>query len=39
MKDYSYNQKDAKALRNIGFGVVNSHRDDGVHRGTSFTLD
>ena len=38
MKDYSYNQKDAKALRDIGFGVVNSHRDDGVHRGTSFTL-
>ena len=36
--DYNYNQKEAKALRDIGFGVVNSHRNDGVHRGTSFTI-
>ena len=38
LKDYNYNQKDAKGLRDIGFGVVNSHRNDGVHRGTSFTI-
>ena len=38
LRDYSYNQKDAKALRDIGFGIVNSHRGDGVHRGTSFTI-
>ena len=38
MKDYTYSQKDAKGLRDIGFGVVNSHRSNGVHRGTSFTI-
>ena len=36
--DYNYSQKEAKGLRDIGFGVVNSHRNDGVHRGTSFTV-
>ena len=35
MKDYTYNQRDAKGLRDIGFGVVNSHRSNGVHRGAS----
>ncbi len=38
IKDYNYSQKDAKELRDIGFGVVNTHRNDGVHRGTSFTI-
>ena len=38
LKDYNYNQKEAKGLRDIGFGIVNSHRTDGVHRGTSFTI-
>ena len=36
--DYNYNQKEAKGYRDIGFGVVNSHRNDGIHRGTSFTI-
>jgi len=36
--DYDYNQKEAKGLRDIGFGIVNSHRSEGVHRGTSFTI-
>tara|TARA_B100001248_G_scaffold80419_2_gene58383 strand:+ start:1052 stop:4039 length:2988 start_codon:yes stop_codon:yes gene_type:complete len=36
--DYNYSQKEAKGLRDIGFGVVNSHRNDGIHRGTSFTV-
>ena len=36
--DYKYDQREAKSLRDIGFGVVNSHSSDGVHRGTGFTL-
>ena len=36
--DYKYDQREAKSLRDIGFGVVNSHNSDGVHRGTSFTI-
>ena len=35
IKDYSYDKADAKKLRNAGFGVVNSHRTEGIHRGTS----
>ena len=33
--DYSYDAKEADALRKAGFGTVNSHRADGIHRGTS----
>ncbi|MEK9741132.1 MAG: amidohydrolase family protein [Flavobacteriaceae bacterium] len=33
--DYSYDVKEADALRKAGFGTVNSHRADGIHRGTS----
>ena len=36
--DYNYNQKEAKEYRDIGFGVVNSHRNDGIHRGTRFSI-
>ena len=36
--DYNYDQKEAKEYRDIGFGVVNSHRNDGIHRGTSFSI-
>jgi len=32
---FSYDNKTAKTLRAHGFGVVNTHRKDGVHRGTS----
>ena len=35
IKDYSYDKAGAKKLRNAGFGVVNSHRTEGIHRGTS----
>ena len=35
IKDYSYDKASAKKLRNAGFGVVNSHRTEGIHRGTS----
>ncbi|MEP3209419.1 MAG: amidohydrolase family protein [Maribacter sp.] len=31
---FKYDDKNAKELRNIGFGVVNSHIQDGVVRGT-----
>ncbi|MDA9330744.1 amidohydrolase family protein, partial [Flavobacteriaceae bacterium] len=33
--DYNYDKATAKQLRNAGFGVVNSHRTEGIHRGTS----
>ena len=32
--DFSYDTKKSKELREFGFGIVNSHRKDGVHRGT-----
>ncbi|MDB2701758.1 amidohydrolase family protein [Flavobacteriaceae bacterium] len=35
IKEYSYDKAGAKKLRNAGFGVVNSHRTEGIHRGTS----
>ena len=35
IEDYSYDKAGAKKLRNAGFGVVNSHRTEGIHRGTS----
>ena len=33
--DYSYDKKEAEQLRKVGFGVVNTHRANGIHRGTS----
>ena len=33
--DFKYDPKKAKELRASGFGVVNSHRKEGIHRGTS----
>ena len=35
INDYSYDKSGAKQLRDAGFGVVNSHRTEGIHRGTS----
>ncbi len=35
LKDYRYDLKKAKMLREVGFGIVNTHRADGIHRGTS----
>ena len=34
ISDYSYNEKEAKIYREAGFGIVNTHREDGIHRGT-----
>ncbi len=36
--NYIYNKSDADKMRKMGFGVVNSNSNDGVHRGTSFTV-
>ena len=35
IEDYNYDKASAKQLRNAGFGLVNSHRTEGIHRGTS----
>ena len=33
--DFKYDSKKAKELRAAGFGVVNAHRKEGIHRGSS----
>ncbi len=38
IEDYNYNKDLAKKMRKIGFGVVNSHRKNGIHRGTSILI-
>ena len=38
LADYSYDKTKAKSMRNAGFGVVNTHRANGIHRGTSLLL-
>ena len=35
VNDYAYDAALAKKMRKEGFGVVNSHRAEGIHRGTS----
>tara|TARA_B100000767_G_scaffold275587_1_gene313519 strand:+ start:3795 stop:6779 length:2985 start_codon:yes stop_codon:yes gene_type:complete len=37
-QDFKYDPKKAKELRASGFGVVNSHRKEGIHRGTSLLV-
>ena len=36
--DYSYDTKKAKELRASGFGIVNTHRANGIHSGTGILL-
>jgi len=38
IKDYSYNNNNADKIRKLGFGVVNSHRFNGIHRGTGLAI-
>jgi imidazolonepropionase-like amidohydrolase len=38
IEDYTYDKNQAKNLRNVGFGIVNTHRANGIHRGTSVLL-
>ena len=35
IEDYSYKKAEAASYRKVGFGVVNAHRAEGIHRGTS----
>ena len=35
IEDYSYKKAEAASYRKAGFGVVNAHRAEGIHRGTS----
>ena len=35
IEDYSYKKTEAASYRKVGFGVVNAHRPEGIHRGTS----
>ncbi len=35
---FTYDDKKAKALRNLGFGVVNAHIPDGIARGTGVLI-
>ena len=35
LHDFSYDESSAKQLRNAGFGSINTHRPEGIHRGTS----
>ena len=35
IEDYKYNTDGAKQLRKNGFGTVNTHRSEGIHRGSS----
>jgi len=35
IEDYSYKKTEAASYRKAGFGVVNAHRPEGIHRGTS----
>ena len=37
-EDFKYDPKKARELRASGFGVVNSHRKEGIHRGTSLLV-
>ena len=34
IEKFTYDDKEAKVLREAGFGVVNSHIQDGIARGT-----
>lgn len=38
INDYTYNSGMAKKMRKEGFGVVNTHRAQGIHRGTGLLV-
>ena len=38
IEDYSYKKAEAASYRKAGFGVVNAHRAEGIHRGTSILV-
>tara|TARA_B110000438_G_scaffold303451_1_gene364987 strand:- start:5943 stop:8909 length:2967 start_codon:yes stop_codon:yes gene_type:complete len=39
IRDYKYDKKSALKIRKMGFGVVNTHRANGIHRGTGILLN
>ena len=38
ISDYSYDKKLASKMRSFGFGTVNSHRFNGIHRGSGILI-
>ena len=38
LQDFNYDGKTAKDMRKAGFGLVNTHNADGIHRGTSVVV-
>ena len=38
LENFEYNTSEAEALRNLGFGVVNTHMPDGIMRGTGMLV-
>ena len=36
--DFLYDKKKSEELRSAGFGIINTHRADGIHRGTGLLL-
>ena len=38
LQDFNYDGKTAKDMRKAGFGLVNLHNADGIHRGTSVVV-
>ena len=39
ISDYKYDKGSASKIRKMGFGIVNTHRADGIHRGTGILLN
>tara|TARA_B110000003_G_scaffold51545_1_gene50657 strand:- start:4100 stop:7087 length:2988 start_codon:yes stop_codon:yes gene_type:complete len=38
INDYKYDKKSASKIREMGFGIVNTHRSNGIHRGTGILV-
>ena len=38
LADYKYKKEEAASYRKAGFGVVNTHRPEGIHRGTGLLV-
>ena len=38
VQDYTYKKEEAKKYRKAGFGVINTHRENGIHRGTGLLI-
>ncbi|MGN7515522.1 MAG: amidohydrolase family protein [Allomuricauda sp.] len=38
ISSFTYNEKEAKELRNAGFGTINTHIEDGIARGTGLLV-